>query len=140
MPLRLLLLLLWLWGLQWAEVTLRGSSLLSSLRQTLRGRPPRGSCTSAGSTTARSAKRCWRPQNLPQAWPVTVPSICMPAGTTRPPTPLLGCLAPGICPGSVRCLQALSSASVAVMASGDLGETTLSVRIQRRMGLFRTRR
>lgn len=34
-------------------------------------------------------------------------------------------------------LQALSSASVAVMANGDLGETILSVRTQRRMGPFR---
>lgn len=34
-------------------------------------------------------------------------------------------------------LQALSSASVAVMANGDLGETIRSVRTQKRMGPFR---
>lgn len=34
-------------------------------------------------------------------------------------------------------LQVLSSAIVAMMASGDLGETILSVRARRRMGPFR---
>ena len=34
-------------------------------------------------------------------------------------------------------LKALSSANVAVMANGDLGETILSVKTQRKMGFFR---
>ncbi|XP_036861395.1 gastric inhibitory polypeptide receptor isoform X4 [Manis javanica] len=65
------------------------------------------------------------------------PSICTSAGTTLHPTPLPVRPVPGTCPGTAVWLPALSSANVAVMASGDLGETILNVRTQRRMEPFR---
>ncbi|KAM5208387.1 gastric inhibitory polypeptide receptor isoform 10-T15 [Hipposideros larvatus] len=120
----LLLLLLSLWG------------PLLRMVEALRGRR-RGSCTSAGNATAGSARRHWRPRNPQQASPVTGPLICTSVGTTPHLTPLPVRRAPGTCPGITMWLQALSSASVAVMANGDLGETILSVRTQREMGLFR---
>ncbi|XP_036088397.1 gastric inhibitory polypeptide receptor isoform X8 [Rousettus aegyptiacus] len=123
-PRRRLLLLLSLWG------------LLPRRAEALRGRR-RESCTSAGNATAGSVRRPWRPRGPQQASPVTGPSICTSAGTTLHPTPLPVRPAPGICPGTSMWPQALSSASVAVMANGDLGETILSVRTQRTMGPFR---
>lgn len=55
-------------------------------------------------------------------------TICLSASISVPLIPSLV---------SPQWLQALSSAIVAVMANGDLGETILSVRTQRRMGFFR---
>ncbi|KAF6288115.1 gastric inhibitory polypeptide receptor [Rhinolophus ferrumequinum] len=131
-----LLLLFSLWGpLLWMA---EGSSLLSFRRQALRGRR-RGSCTSAGNATAGSARRRWRRRSPQRASPATGPSTCTSAGTTLHLTPLPVRLAPGTCPGIAMWLRALSSASVAVMANGDLGETILSVRTQRRMRPFRTK-